>query len=71
MVGHGKAVAAIGRVLVGAEQVAGGRQAEPPGGAAGQNHRLAFTIRNSEVRVLTAIAPAMRPSASLRRRVAM
>ena len=40
MVGHGIAVAAIGRVLVGAEQVARSRQAEPPGGAAGQHHRL-------------------------------
>ena len=40
MVGHGVAVAAVRRVLVGAEHVSGCRQAEAAGGAAGEDHRL-------------------------------
>ncbi|MNP96654.1 hypothetical protein D3C85_92410 [compost metagenome] len=40
VVGHRVAVAGIGRVFVGAHQVARGRQAQAPGGTAGEDHRL-------------------------------
>ena len=40
VIGHRIAVTGIGGVLVGAEHVAGGRQAEPAGGAHAQDHRL-------------------------------
>jgi hypothetical protein len=40
MIGHRVAVAGIGGVLVGAEEVARGRQPEPPGRAHAQDHRL-------------------------------
>ena len=40
VIGHGVAVAGIGRVFVGAHQVARGRQAQAPGGAAAEDHRF-------------------------------
>jgi hypothetical protein len=40
MKGHGVTVAGIGRVLIRAEQITRGRQPEPAGGAAGEDHGL-------------------------------
>ena len=40
VIGHGVAVAAVGGILVGGEQVAGGRQAEAACRAAAQDDRL-------------------------------
>ena len=51
VIGHRVAVAGVGRVLVGAEQVARGRQAEPAGGAAGTGSPpWRGSTRNSPVR---------------------
>ena len=44
--GHRIAVAAIGGVFISAEEIAGGRQAEPPGRAAGEDHRLGADDEN-------------------------
>ena len=40
VVGHAVAIARVGGVFIGAEQVAGRRQAEPAGSTGGQDHRL-------------------------------
>jgi hypothetical protein len=50
VIGHGVAVAGIGRVFVGAHQVARRRQAQAPGRAAGEDHRLGLDHMEVAVR---------------------